>query len=423
VAHGCLTHDADPGGPYAVTTLTAPSTRDFVLGRYVTTAVCARLADEGARVAILLLVLQRTGRASLGGLLVAALMVPHVVAAPIAGAAADAARRRRPLYVTVFAAYAGMLVAAALLIGRSTPAAVAVLIVAGCCAPLLIGGLTSLLGDLAGDRLERAFGLDATSYGLAGVAGPALAAVLAGLVGGAWALVALAGLVVVGAVLVGSLPLPVRTAADRPAHRGSPFAGVRVIWRSRSLAAATMGSTLNQAGFGALPLAAAALAAQAHQPAYTGVVLSVNAVGGLTGSLLCTRYPIRRFRPDAVLLVCLTAYAVPLLAAASLPAGWPALALFFVTGLFNGPLTVALFAIRDREAPAGARTQVFTLGAGMKVTGAAAGAAIAGLVASVGSAALLAGVAAAQLLGAAVAWTLPRRGPGHARARGTGEYR
>ena len=33
----------------------------FVLSRYVGAAVCARLADEGVRVAVLLLAIERTG--------------------------------------------------------------------------------------------------------------------------------------------------------------------------------------------------------------------------------------------------------------------------------------------------------------------------------------------------------------------------
>jgi hypothetical protein len=45
--------------------------------------------------------------------------------------------------------------------------------------PLLIGGLTSLLGERGCQgRLQRAFGLDGISYSMAGIAGPALAAVV-----------------------------------------------------------------------------------------------------------------------------------------------------------------------------------------------------------------------------------------------------
>ena len=394
-----------------------------MLTRYVGAAVCARLADEGARVAILLLALERTGRAGLGGLLVATLMVPHVLAAPIAGALADRARRRKPLYLAVFVAYALGLAAAAVLIGRSTPAAVVVLFVAGCFAPLLIGGLTSLLGDLAGDRRDRAFALDVTSYSIAGIAGPALAAVVAGLAGAAWALAGLGALVVLGGLLLATLPLAERT-GSRPAFRpGTLVAALRVMTERRSLGAVTAGSVWNQIGMGALPLVAAALAAGAHRPAVTGLILSAGAAGGLLGSLLCARFPFGRFRPERVLLVFLAATVVPLLVAATLPVGWPIFVVFALLGGLGAPVAVALFAVRDREAPAANRTQVFTLGGGLKVTGAAAGAAVAGLLAGHGATLLLLGIAACQIAGALTVLVLLPRGPRHPAEPEFAEYR
>src|SRR2546429_7760883 len=49
-----------------------------VLGRYLVVAVLVRLADEGSRVAVVLLALARTSSAAFGGALIAAEMVPHV---------------------------------------------------------------------------------------------------------------------------------------------------------------------------------------------------------------------------------------------------------------------------------------------------------------------------------------------------------
>jgi MFS family permease len=399
--------------------------RDLVLTRYVCTAVGARLADEGARVSIVLLALERTGRAGLGGLLVAALMVPHVIAAPAAGAAADAVRRRRLFYLSAFLAYASFLLAAAFLIGPATPAAAVALVLAGCCAPLLIGGLTSLLGELAPDRLERAFALDATSYGAAGVAGPALAAVIAGLAGPGWSMLALTLLVLVAGLILATLPMPARrpdpgTGRRRPA---ALLAAVPLLWQRPRLGAVTAATTLNQVGAGALPLVAALLAAQAHRPALTGVILSTTAAGGVIGSLWCARFPIRR-RPEIVLLACVGVTAVPFLLLAVLPAGWWMLPFYAVAGVLGGPIAVTTFAVRDQESAPEVRTQVFTLGAGVKVTGAAAGAAIAGLTAGAGAVVLLVGVAACQALGfGAGAGILRRGGSRHAREAALTEYR
>ncbi|GII66297.1 MFS transporter [Sphaerisporangium krabiense] len=409
-----------------------------VLARYVTTAVLLRLADEGARVALLLLALERAGGAGYGGLLVAALMVPHVVAAPLAGAVADTVRRRRPLYVTAYLAYAAALVAATLLIEASRVVVVLLVVLAGCFAPLMIGGLTSLLGELVPGRLTRAFGLDATSYSMAGIAGPALAAVLAGVFGPAVAIFVLGAVVAAGGALLWTLPIPDRAAVrervttpaaragagagrdrggppgvgagrDRAGRRGRGFGAVAVIWRSRSLAAVTVGSSLGQVGMGAVQVLAALLAVRAHDTALTGVIMSAIAVGGLAGGLLYSRFPIRRRRPETVVVLCLLLMTVPFLVIAPLPSAWAALPLFAVVGLLNSALFCSLLVVRDRESPPEARTRVFTLGAGLKSTAAAAGAALAGLATGTGTVALLLAIAAAQLAGAASGALILRR--------------
>ncbi|XVV10626.1 MFS transporter [Actinoplanes sp. CA-131856] len=380
----------------------------MTLTRYVGAAVCARLADEGARVAILLLALDRTGDEALGGLLIAALMVPHVVAAPITGALADAVRGRRLLYFLAFLGYGGALLTGAEMIGRATAAAVSLLIFAGCCAPLLIGGLSSLLPDLVPGRLERAFGFDVMSYSVAGIAGPALAAVLADLAGASWSVVGLVALVVAGAILVASLPLPRADGSPGPRRIRSPLAGLTVMVRRPRLGAVTLGTIFSMLGFGALPLVAALLADEAGRHELTGLVLSAGAAGGLLTSLLLTRWPIRRRPPEWVVAVSLAATVVPFLVLLVVPAGWAGLPLFAVAGALGVPVSVAVFAVRDQESPPEIRTQIFTLGAGVKVTAAATGAAIAGFAAPAGIVALLAGIAVCQALGALAVVVVPR---------------
>jgi MFS family permease len=381
-----------------------------VLGRYTAAAALARLADEGSRVALLLLVLADGHGAAFGGLLIAALMVPHVVAAPLAGALADRVRRRRPLYVAGLLGYGLALLGAGLTAGPAPPAAFALAVAAGCCAPLMIGGLTSLLGELPVGPLPRAFGLDAASYSIAGIAGPAVAAVVADAAGGIWSVAALTASCALSAVLVGTLPIP----AHDPHHaqrrtRGRAWSA---LWSRPSLGSVTAGTTLSQFGLGALPLVAAALAARLDDTALTGVALSVMAAGNLVSSLAYARFPIRRRRPEHVVLAGLLALAVPFALLAFWPARWPVLLLFAVAGLIDGPLFASLITVRDREAPPEVRTQVFTIGAGLKVTAAAAGAALAGLASGLGAPVLLLAVAASQLAAGAVAYGFLRRGRG-----------
>jgi len=221
--------------------------------------------------------------------------------------------------------------------------------------------------------------------------------VLAALAGPAWATAGLASLVVISAALVITLPLPAG-----PGERGlaSPFAALGLMWRRPRLGAVTLGTVFSMVGFGAMPLVAALLAAQQDRPELTGVILSTAAAGNLVGSLLCTRWPIRRWRPERVVAVCLAATAVPLLILVPLPVGWFGLPFFALAGALAAPVSIAVFAVRDQESPPGRRTQVFTLGAGLKVTAAATGAATAGLAAGLGAPALLAAIGLSQALGA-----------------------
>ena len=94
-----------------------------------------------------------------------------------------------------------------------------------------------------------------------------------------------------------------------------------------------------------------------------------------------------------------------------MPGRWPTLILFAVAGLIDGPLFASLLIVRDREAPPEVRTQIFTIGAGLKVTAGAAGAALAGLATGLGAGVLLLAVAATQVLaGVAAIGFLRRRG-------------
>lgn len=209
------------------------------VARYAAGAVLARLADEGARVGLVLLAVDRRGSAAFGGALVAALMVPHVLAAPVVGFAVDRVRHRRAFHAGMLVAYGCGLAAVAQSAGRAPDAAVlAVAAAAGCCAPLVTGALTGLLGELVRPRaLSRAFGMDAMCYNLAGVAGPSLTAAVAARYGPVAAVCALAASAAAGSLAVASLPLPPRRTTTRGAALAREAAGDRRATAARGAAA------------------------------------------------------------------------------------------------------------------------------------------------------------------------------------------
>jgi len=359
---------------------------------YAAAAVLVRLADEGARVALALLALQRTGSTAVGGALVGALLVPHVVAAPVVGLLADRAHRPRLVIAAAALGFGAALGVAAAGLGRlPLPVVLAVLVAGGCCGPALTGALTSQLSGLVpSERLPRAFGLDSLTYNSAGIVGPAAVAVLAAATSPALAAGTLAASAVLGAALIAALPARTHPSQVAPPVASQLLAGARVLVHDRFLAAVTAATSLGQVGMGALPVIAVVLAEQHHRTSAAGWLLTSVAAGGLLGSLAWTWRPATPEHAPTVVMGGLTAAGVPLAAAALLPSALPVTAaLFAISGFSNGPLFGALLVTRQDHAPAPLRTQIFTLGAGAKITATAAGAALTGTLAGHTSSLLL----------------------------------
>ncbi|MFF8653625.1 MFS transporter [Streptomyces huasconensis] len=412
-----------------MTTNAAPVTTTSRLIHYLGVAVPARLVGEGARIGLVLLALERTHSAGLGGALVAALTIPHVVAAPVLGAMADRVRRRRLFHALCLFAYGLGLAVTAVVVGRVPDGfTLALVAAAGCCAPLVTGGLTSLLGELVpADRLSRAFSIDSTSYNLAGICGPALAAALSAAAGPAIALTALGAAGAVAGLVMLTLPLEPRTEASghhstRP-RRADLATGLLQLIRNPPLRAVTWSSSAGQIGVGALPVLTALLAQQYGAGWAAGGLMTAFAAGALAGSLIYAIRPWTDTHPERVVLGCLAATGLPLALAAAQPALGVTTVLFVLAGACTGPLFSALLAARERYAPTEVRTQIFTLGAGLKSTAAAGGAAAAGAVSGAGSGALLLGIAACQLLATLLGAALltGRRAVGAERADRAGE--
>jgi MFS family permease len=426
-----------PGQPRPISTASTTTTPARLV-HYVSGALLVRGADEGARVALVLLAIERVtdagSPAAAAGFLVAALLVPHVVASPLVGAAVDRCPRPFRLIALAVGVFASALaVAGAGVRTLPLPVVVVVLLLGGCCGPALTGALTSRLPDLvAAERLPRAFGFDSLVYGVAGIGGPAVAAAISALASPRAAVLALAGGAGIGGLVLSTLPAagrrPVRTTST--ASRGAPAtAGLRAIVRDRTLAAVTGATVLDAVGAGALPVVAAVLARRAHVPAAGGWLVAATAVGSMIGSLAWTSRPASPRRAPAVVLVglggagLLTAVTAgvsvvllgslgPSDAAAAAPSsggggsasgGLVVLAVLLAfSGLVAGPVAGATFMTRQRHSRDDLRAQVFALGAGLKISASALGAAAAGLLASVDGAGQLAAIAACSLGGAAL---------------------
>jgi MFS family permease len=344
--------------------------------------VLVRLADEGARVGLALLAVERGAGTAAGGALVAALLVPHVVAAPLAGLLVDRARRPR-----LVVAGAGLLLSVALAVtvltvgGAPLVVVLLVLVVAACGGPALSGGLTSQLPALVERQaLPRAFGLDGLTYNLAGVAGPAVTAVVAGATSAATAVCVLSACATAGALVIAVLPGAPRPSVEQADEAPGPLAGISLVLADRDLRAVTAATVAGQVGLGALPVVAVVLATHVHHPADAGWLLTACTAGGLLGSLAWTARPAPSGRARTVVMAGLVAVGAPVVLASAVASSTAAVGLLLaVSGAFNGPVFGALLLVRQDRAPEAARSQVFAVGAGAKLTASAAGAAVAGL--------------------------------------------
>jgi hypothetical protein len=393
---------------------------------YTASAVLVRLADEGARLALVLLALDRVNSARVGGALVAALLVPQVLAAPGVGLITDRTGAPRLVLGGAALGFAVALVVTALGAGRLPLAlTLAVLVAGGCCGVALTGGLTSQLSYVVGlEFLPRAFGIDALTYNVSGIVGPALVAVISGFASPGAALAALGAIAAAGGVMISCLPLTGRRLpknGDKPPLGKKPLPdsggqppnkadALHVLLRDRVLGLVTAATTFGHAGLGARPVVVVVLARRADVPAAGGWLLATFAVGALLGSICWIVRPAGGRQSPLIVMAALVLTGMPLALAAAAPSlGWT-VALFGLAGFFTGPLAGALFTTRQERSSDGARAQVFTLGAGLKITAAAVGVTVAGAVAQAPTATQLLISAACPILAGAVGGLLLRVG-------------
>lgn len=385
------------------------------LGVLFTASTTARLANEAARVALVLLVLDRTGSPALAGALVAALTLPALVTGPVLGAWLDRTPHRRAAFVANEVLLTSSLVSVLLTAGHASSAVVVLLAgLAGLTLPVLTGGFTGLIAPLVpAALLRRAYGAESTSYNVAGVAGPALAGSVAVVSTTASVLVCVA-LSTVALVAVLRVPMPAPAPSRRSIAR-TVAAGLAHLARTPALRSVTVATTISFMGMGAFPVVFPALAKTlGARPAASGAMFSCFAIGALLGSLvMAARAP--RTGPLRLALLGIVGLVLVFSGLAVAPSLPVALAAVFLAGVFEGPVLSSTLTVREHNSPAAMRTQVVTTAASIKFGAFALGSAVAGhIVAQNGARAGVWWVAACQLAGAVVG-AVALGWPGHRR--------
>ncbi|RST06601.1 MFS transporter [Streptomyces sp. WAC07149] len=382
-------------------------------GRYLAAALAARFASEGMGMAVVLLAVERTGSAAHGAFVLTAWLAPHVLAAPLAGTAAARARRPRLFYAGALAGFTLAVAALSALLGRApVPVVLAVAVLGGTCGPVVTGGLSSLVAGLLpeGPARDRAYGWDASTYNAAAVTAPAAVSVVGAVLSAGPAMAVLAASAALAALLAASLPYADPGAGRSPGGpRAGLGAGLAALWRVRELRAITSATTLAFVGIGSLTTTSVLLAIGLGSPGAGGVLMTAFAAGALAGSLTLGR--MTGVAPGRLARWGMAGTGVALAAAAFTPSVALTAAAFAVAGYCDGPLLTATLRIRSENAPAEVRPQVFTLGAGLKITAASTGAALVGLAAAAPPWTLLLGIAVLQLAAAALHALVAGRGP------------
>jgi predicted MFS family arabinose efflux permease len=272
--------------------------------------------------------------------------------------------------------------------------------VAGLPSPVRTGGFSGLIPTVVPEPvLPKAYGAEAVSYNVAGIAGPALAGAIAGGFGASWAIVA-TGVMALGAfIVVAQVPIEPAEAHEGHRIRESLRAGLGLLWRSRPLRVVTVATTVGQGWFGLMVVAYPLLAHQlGHARAAGGLLFSVFAVGALVGSVGYTKLA-GRLGDQAVAMSMFGFVGAAFIGLAVAPSMGVAVLMSGIAGFFDGPMLAATLNLRQRLSPDVLRTQVFTTAASMKIGSFALGSALAGPAASaVGARGMLALVGAGQFI-------------------------
>lgn len=389
------------------------STAARLPARYLAGSYLARLAEEGMAVAVALIALSRLGEVGTAAILMAAWLVPHIVAAPVVGAVSVRFVRPARFYASVLVVFSVAIGALTTMIGYwPLWMTIVVALIGGSCGPVVAGGLSSMVADMLPEpNRDRGYALDSATYNAASVTGPALAAGVAVVAPPAVGGYLLAGSAAIGAVLIVGLARA-STTADTPSAGMWRLvsAGIVTVWRRPVLRAVTAATCVAYLGLGALTVTAVKLAERWEDPALGGALMTCFSVGAVLGALAVARWP-PRMAPERLALICLIVTGAGLALTVWVPWFPVAAVMFSLAGIGDGPLLSATFQVRAAHTTRGDRTQVFTTGAALKLTAAALGSALVGVL-PVSATMFLTAIALTQFAAAGLLWVaLPRTAP------------
>ena len=334
------------------------------------------------------------------------LIFPGLVLSPVNGALLDRYGRRRLMRVDFTVAAACVTTIATLAVVNHLPVWVLLLL-------LSLGSLTSTL-SIAGarslfplivprDLWDRANAADSLCYGVAQIAGPALAGWLTAAFSSEVALGVTASGFVLAVVALYGVPEPVVENAMTGRLFQDVGRGVRYVVRNTTLRWLAVGLSVGNVGFGMVVVLLPVLVFRLHgNAAVVGGLLALEGVVGVPAVLLAGRVATEgRERQIMAAFSALAGVATLLFLVSSFAA--VALAVV-VIGIAEGPVNVSLYSLRQRRTHPAWFGRAFAISMSLNFAGMPLGSAVAGPVISasitlaIALAAALAGMSALLML-------------------------
>jgi predicted MFS family arabinose efflux permease len=351
-------------------------------------ASLSRLASRMVTLAIILFALDRFQSPALVGWVAFASLAPGLAVSPLAGALLDRIGASRAIAVDMVASAAVLLVFVLVswMGALSVAAMLSLVTLFSLTSPLGAAAVRVLIPSMvSAEELDRANALDAVSYAVVDVIGPAVAGALIGFAGAHACFLVIVALYVLSAITL--LPL---MAQPRDARRGEArpllaeaAAGVAHVLRHRSLRGLAVAYSLYQLGMGILivivPVAVARhLGPGSSSDTITGALFAAAGLAGGVGALAAGWFDTaNRERQVIALGAVFTAVAIFPLGA------WFGLVgvacMVMLVGLCAGPVDVGLLSMRQRRTEPGWLGRVLAVSMSLNLSGLPLGSALGGM--------------------------------------------
>lgn len=342
----------------------------------------ARLGGQMWEIVLVLFVLQRYRSPSLAGVTVLLAILPGLALSPVVGSLLDRQGRVRLMVIDYALTAALMATIVVLSVNHRLPPPLLLALVT----VLAVSNIMSLTGArslfplmLPRTLWDRVNGLDASSYSLMAIIGPACAGLVVARFGPEAGLLAIATVAALAASSLIGVAEPVARVAVATSLLGDAWAALRYVVRHQSLRGLAITLFVANLGFGVLPVGVPVLVLrQLHGNAATvGQVFAVFGLAGLVSGLLIGR--LNTEGRERLLIAGSIAIQAPTLALLAFANSLPLVfALALVDGAVGSIINVGIFALRQRRTDPAWFGRAFAVSLSMNFAGQPIGSALSG---------------------------------------------